>query len=145
MDIIFDLDGTLANLDHRLGFIKSKPKNWKAFFAGVSEDAPIGTMVALLKQLAEPEDNHILICSGRSQECEEATVNWLKHHGIVYNALYMRADGDYRDDSIVKKELLQQIFEDGYLPELVFDDRQRVVDMWREEGLTCCQVAKGDF
>jgi hypothetical protein len=57
----------------------------------------------------------------------------------------MRKLGDRRDDDIVKFELLEQIYEMGYEPVLVFDDRDRVVKMWRAAGLRCFQVAPGDF
>lgn len=143
MDIIFDLDGTLANLDHRLHLVKTKPKNWKAFFAGVSEDTVIDVIFKLYKKVML--GNRIIICSGRSDSCKQATEEWLYDNGIHYSALYMRKSDDCRDDATVKKELLYKMRDDGYNPLLAFDDRQRVVDMWREEGLTCCQVAKGDF
>ena len=57
----------------------------------------------------------------------------------------MRAEGDYRADDVVKGELLDRILADGYHPELVFDDRTRVVNMWRARGIMCAQVAEGDF
>lgn len=145
MDIIFDLDGTLANLDHRLSYVKHKPKNWKAFFAGVADDKPIDIIVRLFKQLDSTGKNRLIICSGRSASCRVETEFWLAEHDINYTALYMRDEGDFRADDIIKKELLDEIRADGFEPVLVFDDRQRVVDMWRENGLTCCQVAKGDF
>ena len=59
--------------------------------------------------------------------------------------LYMRKEGDFRPDAKVKEELLNQIRSDGYEPILAFEDRQRVVDMWRRNGIQCCQVAPGDY
>jgi hypothetical protein len=75
----------------------------------------------------------------------DLTVWWMGVHEIPYHALYMRSDNDYRADFIVKEELLAQLRADGYNPVMAFDDRQQVVDMWRENGLICAQVAKGDF
>jgi hypothetical protein len=58
--------------------------------------------------------------------------------------LYMRQDGDFRRDDIVKQEILDKyIDKDRVL--FVLDDRDQVVDMWRRNGLTCFQVAEGDF
>jgi hypothetical protein len=57
----------------------------------------------------------------------------------------MRPKGDYRDDGVIKFELLQKIREDGFNPTIAFDDRNRVVDMWRTNGIICAQVAPGDF
>ena len=63
----------------------------------------------------------------------------------LYERLYMRAEQDYRADDIVKSEILDQIIADGFQPDMVFDDRNRVCDMWRERGIRCLQVAPGDF
>jgi hypothetical protein len=57
----------------------------------------------------------------------------------------MRPEGERREDCEVKRELLAQIRADGYNPVMVFEDRDRVVAMWREEGLRCLQVAPGNF
>ena len=57
----------------------------------------------------------------------------------------MRDDDDRRADDIVKRELLARMRDGRFNPELAIDDRRRVVDMWRSEGLVCAQVAEGDF
>jgi hypothetical protein len=62
-----------------------------------------------------------------------------------YEQLRMRPVGDYRDDAVLKEQWLNEARVLGKAPDIVFDDRQRVVDMWRRNGITCCQVAPGDF
>lgn len=57
----------------------------------------------------------------------------------------MREDGDMTKDSTVKKNIYQNNISIRYSVELVLDDRQQVVNMWRDIGLTCYQVAFGDF
>jgi hypothetical protein len=57
----------------------------------------------------------------------------------------MRSTGDHRQDSIIKQEIYQQQICGQYNIKLVLDDRQQVVDMWRDLGLTVFQVAAGDF
>jgi hypothetical protein len=58
----------------------------------------------------------------------------------------MRAENDGRKDSIVKKELFEQHIVGKYYIDLVIDDRNQVVEMWRKDlGLTCLQVDYGDF
>lgn len=148
--IVCDIDGTVADLSHRLKYIKGKPKNWPAFFAGTLQDSPITEIITLMKHLACVGDNTIIFASGRSEECRADTVQWLSNHGLEkdvnFSELFMRAAGDHRQDYIVKKEILDQIVDKyGKKPDLAFDDRQQVVDMWRENGVRCCQVAKGDF
>lgn len=65
--------------------------------------------------------------------------------GVNYNAMYLRDDGDMRPDDIVKEELLAKIRADGYKPTIAFDDRNQVVNKWRELGINCYQVRAGDF
>ena len=57
----------------------------------------------------------------------------------------MRKNGYNKKDSIVKKEIFDEYIKDKYYVEFILDDRNQVVDMWREMGLTCLQVAEGNF
>ena len=143
-DFCFDIDGTLANIEHRRQYVASKPKNWKAFNASMHLDTPHDDIVFLAK-LFKQLGHRIILCSGRGEEQRKVTEKWLKDHDIQYDALYMRKEQDYRSDNIVKSELLDQLLLDGYSPFMVFDDRDQVVDMWRKRGIRCCQVAPGDF
>lgn len=144
MDIIFDIDGTLADVTHRRHFVASKPKNWPAFQALARKDAPVEPVAVLARSLATLA-HRIILCSGRGEEQRAATEAWLAEHQIIHSRLYMRAEKDYRVDDIIKEELLNQILVDGFRPQIVFDDRNRVVAMWRRRGLVCAQVAEGDF
>lgn len=141
---IFDIDGTIADLTHRRKWIETKPKNWKAFEAGMSDDKPMWHVIGALKALKKA-GYCIVLCSGRGEQNRSVTEKWLFEYDITYDDLYMRAKGDYRADDIVKEELLDRILADGWNPLMVFDDRQRVVDMWRRRGIPCAQVAEGDF
>lgn len=141
---ICDIDGTIADLSHRRKWIEDKPKNWAAFEANMHLDKPIEHTIALVKMLKE-QGLTLIMCSGRGEQNRQVTEDWLKDNGIDYEKLYMRKKKDYRADDIIKEELLDKIIGDGYNPTLVFDDRNRVVEMWRRRGLTCIQVAEGDF
>jgi len=141
---IFDIDGTLADCSHRLHLIKNEPKNWKEFFSRVLDDKPIKHMVDLCKILIY-HNYHVTFVSGRSEECRDDTERWLVRNVSIYLPLYMRKKGDHRDDDILKIELLSELRADGIEPIMVFDDRTRVVNAWRAEGIPCVQVAPGDF
>ena len=144
MDIIFDIDGTLADCSHRRHFVASKPKNWKAFNAGMEKDTLIKPVAKILDALIESH-NAIIISTGREEIYKDNTIRWLGDNNIFYHALYMRKAGDYRTDDIVKGEMLDQMIADGYNPVVAFDDRDRVVKLWRSRGLICAQVAEGSF
>lgn len=140
---VFDIDGTLSNPEHRRHLVEKVPKDWDAFFAAVIDDKPIVPVIMMAGLLGN--ECPLVLVSGRSSVCREATVEWLRVHSIVYNALYMRKEGDRRADALIKQEILQQMRLDGWEPWMAFDDRDRVVKMWRENGVPCAQVAPGDF
>jgi phosphoglycolate phosphatase-like HAD superfamily hydrolase len=136
---VFDLDGTLADCEHRKPLLVEK--DWRGFFAAVGDDKPIERVLAVLRTLHEA-GNQIEIWSGRSDECRAATEAWLARHGVPDGIpVIMRRAGDKRPDDMVKREFLRGT----NAPDVIFDDRQRVVDMWRREGIVCFQVAAGDF
>jgi len=141
---IFDIDGTLADCSHRLHHIQKQSKDWRAFFAECEGDRPIAHIVQLAVTLYDA-DQSIIYVSGRSNECEAETMTWLIETGLPEAALYMRKEGDHRDDDVVKSELLDRILADGWQPIMAFEDRSRVVKMWRARGIPCAQVAEGDF
>lgn len=149
--VIVDIDGTIANGDHRVHYIqpkeKGEKKDWGRYFSLLHDDKPHLDIIWMVKTL-HAAGCKIVICSGREDRTRDKTVIWLDEvAGLagIYEKLYMRPLNDYRNDAIIKKELLDQIRADGYDPFLVIDDRDRVVAMWRDEGLRCLQVAYGDF
>ena len=208
--IICDIDGTVADITHRLHYIKGEPhvgdiyrevgvpnakdkkyrvnfiykgvdydvydleplhdnfysnfrthnldnpsryrkvKSYSKFYGSVSEDTPIDTTIILITEFANALGIPIIFCSGRPDSCVNSTVKWLQEHiiephGVVNHDLFMRETGDMRKDCIVKQEIYEKYIEPLYDIIAVFDDRQQVVDMWRDLGLQCYQVAKGDF
>lgn len=142
---VFDVDGTLANLSHRLHHIQKLPKDWDSFFAEVHNDKPITHILKLcaILGLSTP----IIISTGRPERCRESTVAWLIKHnvGYVIHNMYMRKDGDHRPDYQIKYGILTQMELDGWNPIMAFDDRDQVVQMWRRNNIPCAQVAPGDF
>jgi FMN phosphatase YigB (HAD superfamily) len=140
--VIFDIDGTLADVSERIKHLRKKPKDWNAFFAGMAQDKTIHSMVRLCNVLYE-SGMRIVLCSGRSEEHRSETLDWLDQHGVKYHELLLRRDGDRRSDVIVKREILAELDKEKIL--FVVEDRSRVVEMWRSEGLVCLQCAPGDF
>lgn len=141
---IFDLDGTLANIDHRLHHITGETKDWDAFFDACRDDQPIPEMMELMDALSGVAE--IWIVTGRSDQVRQQTALWFCKHGVVFDKLLMRKHGDHRPDHVIKQEFLSRMSdEERSRIQLVFEDRDRVVQMWRENDLRCLQVAPGDF
>lgn len=148
--ICFDIDGTLANIEHRLGYVRTKPKNWKAFNAGIPNDEVNEQFAKVYRRLVSGGTfDDVVIASGRSESCRQVTEDWLASNSLTgYQKLYMREEGDYRSDDVVKQEILNQIILDfGRKPNTVFDDRKKVVDMWRRNGILVfdCNQSGKDF
>lgn len=134
--ILCDIDGTLAKMGTR------SPFDWKK----VGEDTLNRPVAHVLDKFGRDGDVEIVMMSGRDSVCRQETRDWLKQHHIKYAALHMRAENDNRKDNIVKRELYEQHIAGKYNVLFVLDDRNQVVDMWRNElGLTVLQVAEGDF
>ena len=95
-------------------------------------DKPVPALVNLINSATHtnPDPHKVVIVSGRNNICEDKTLDMLP---IGYHAVFMRNHFDYRDDSIVKQDILNLIkpFID-IKNTIVFDDRKRVIDMWRE-------------
>lgn len=145
MDIIFDMDGTLMNIEHRRHHVSGDKKDWQAFKNATVRDTPYDHICDLAVMLGDVPDNRIIICTGRNETEEWITEKQLQASGIKYDALLMRPNDDYEPDDILKQRMLKELFKVGYNPEMVFDDRDSVVKMWRDQGLKCLQVADGDF
>ena len=146
MLVVFDIDGTLANIEHRLDYVRSKPKNWKAFDAGIPNDK-VNLPVAEMFWALDATDQHtIVLASGRNERSRQATEDWLRKNSLnAYAKLYMRKADDFRSDDIVKQEILDQIIADyGKKPDMVFDDRPRVVRMWHDNGIFVFNVYQGE-
>ena len=144
MDIIFDIDGTLMNIEHRMKFVEQRPKDWKSFRELTKDDTPNLDVFAIATAL-QKEGHNILIASGRNKSQRAITLMQLMAQKLVFRDIKLRSDKDFRPDHFVKKDMLDKFRAEGWNPTLVFDDRSSVVDMWRENGLRAVQVAPGDF
>ena len=144
MDVIFDVDGTLMDIEHRRHFVVQRPKDFDAFREATSQDTAKEDIFAVAKAL-KAAGHRIIISSGRNKSQRAVTLKQLMAQGLLFDALYMRSDSDYRPDHEVKSQMLDKMRKEGFNPTMAFDDRQQVVDMWRERGLTVAQVDKGDF
>lgn len=143
MWIIMDLDGTLCNTDHRIPHLRKEPKDWERWNQGMAQDIPYYNVAEMLIHLTP--HNRVAIITGRFEQYRDVTVKWLAQHGIRYEMLLMRPDGDFRSDAEVKLELAQRWPLPPNQVLAVFEDRSRVVTAWRAAGYFCCQVREGDY
>jgi len=155
MKVIFDLDGTLSDASHRIPMLEKLDADermkkaignevWEAFYLASIKDAPIIPMIETLNAFYAT-GAMIEIWTGRSDFVRDQTEVWLRHNGIDPILLRnMRPHGDHISDKELKRGWLLELRHSAW-PDLVFEDRARVVQMWRGEGIRCCQVDVGDF
>lgn len=144
--IIIDLDGTICDLEHRRHYVRGEgKKDWKSFFAELCNDT-VNQAVQYVYQMACRSGTIVIFLSGRPSEYRKETEKWLKDHNLDgYFALFMRPFNNKEDDAIIKEQLYRSYVEPYFNVQFVLDDRNRVVNMWRQIGLHCFQVAPGDF
>jgi len=132
---IFDIDGTLAHI----------LEGGRSPYAGtrVHEDVLDDNVAHVMRALAA--DHYLIVMSGRDAKYQGPTADWLAANGVEFDELYMRPEGDTRKDQVVKAELFDRHVRHRFNVLGVFDDRDRVVAMWRALGLTTYQVAEGAF
>jgi hydroxymethylpyrimidine pyrophosphatase-like HAD family hydrolase len=150
--VIFDLDGTLADIEDRrkLSTRENGKIHWGMFFdpKNIAMDLPNLPVIETFKAL-QSAGFKCIIFSGRGSATRTATVEWLSKFDIKPDILKMRPINSFTPDEILKRDWLNSLeSEYGITKEdilCIFDDRDKVVKMWREEGLTCMQVAPGAF
>jgi hypothetical protein len=140
--IIIDIDGTVSKVGDRLKYLKESPKNWDAFYNSCFEDEPIQEIIDFLHIIQN--DYKFVFCTGRRESVRFDTSMWLENNGL-FGDLLMRPDNDFRHDTIVKPEQLEK--NNILLDEVAFvlEDRNAMVEKFRELGLRVLQVADGNF
>jgi FMN phosphatase YigB (HAD superfamily) len=146
--VIFDLDGTLADLTHRLPLIQAKQHEDSEKL--VLNDKPIIPMFAVMTSMQRRGYNvHIL--TGRSERCKSDTLLWLQRNAgdlqsTWESRLTMRPAASRQKDTDFKRAWYNALSDNSRRNIfLVFEDRARVVQMWRALGVQCCQVAEGNY
>ena len=143
---VWDLDGTICNVSHRRQYVATKPRNWEAWNKGMTNDTPNVAVQKVFQALRHDHEVDLIVVSGRSDYYKEQTIKWLTDNEIFYDEIYMRKYKDHRDDAVVKGEIADEILKTHRILG-VFDDRQRVVNMWIQRGIWVfdCGQGKGDF
>jgi len=150
--VIFDLDGTLALIDERRKVSEKEngKLDWDKFFNpdNIKLDKP-NMPVIMMAQALSAFGYKIAILSGRNDISKKETIEWLHKYDIPFNIVKLRPNKHpfkFMDDRKLKLMWFEEMFANEEAEAAaVFDDRQKVVDMWREIGLTCMQVAPGEW
>ena len=129
---VFDVDGVLADVRHRLRFVERSPKDWPSFFAAMADDTPLEVGIALVHDQAAA-GHEIVYLTGRNESYRGVTLAWMRDVGLPSGRLLMRRDSDRRPARLVKPEALRRLARTGRVVAVV-DDDAAVVDVLRRES-----------
>jgi FMN phosphatase YigB (HAD superfamily) len=136
---IFDIDNTLANVDHRWHHLRDGKKEWDAFFSKQHLDEPYQAVLDVLHALANDRlGDEIIVVTGRDERFREVSLEWLNRHVEWFSSenLYMRPAGNREDDDVLKVKIVKNWLarHPAYTVGAIFDDRHRIIDAFRAEG-----------
>lgn len=141
--VIVDIDGTIADLSHRLHYLEEKPKNYDAFYDEVDKDLPIEKVIDIVRHLSEKY--FIVITSGRTNKTCDKTINWLSRNGVPYDALLMKQWYFIQTDIEAKKSIYEKCLANKNII-MSIDDRPSIVELWRSFGIFTIDVnQRGNF
>jgi hypothetical protein len=117
---VVDIDGVLADVRHRLPHLRSRPRDWDAFFAAAPADPVLEVGVAVVQQLAA--EHEVVLVSGRPERCRRDTLRWLRKLKLPVSSLLLRPEGDRRPARQLKVEILRDLARRRSVALVVDDD-----------------------
>lgn len=146
--VIVDIDGTLS--DSRAREHHAVNKDWEAFHAGAKDDPPVDAVVEAVRSFSRA-GFRVIACTGRPEKYRRVTFDWLLKHGVELDAVLMRPTMDFSPDAKIKPLLVAEYltlrakgdWKDSVL--CVLEDRDVMVETWRELGVDCWQVKSGGY
>ena len=135
--VICDIDGTIANNDHRQHFLEGK-KDWEGFFSELHKDKPIFEIIDKVNSL-ENEGYKIYFLTGRPEKYRIQTKDWLKKYFAFDLELLMRNNNDRRNKIEIKKELFQTNLSSLEI-KVIFENDPDLILLWKKLGLNVFDV-----
>lgn len=149
MFVVFDLDGTMCDGSHKIELLKHPEKagdpwpeqDFAAWTEACIDDVPIEPILSVAQAMVQT-GHRVEFWTGRGEDAREVTERWIAKHGHIAGLpVRMRPVHEPNTpDFMVKAQYLI----DYGKPDLIFEDKGSVVDMWRAHGILCAQVAPSD-
>lgn len=128
---VFDVDGVLADVRHRLSHLERRPKDWERFFSAAVDDPPLPQGLAMAAEAAK--ECEVVYVTGRPERCRTDTLDWFRRHGLPEGHLHMRADRDRSPARVGKPQWLARAAR-GRVVAFVVDDDLAVCDAYEAHG-----------
>jgi len=145
---IFDVDGTLVNVDPILDILLNQDRasdsfkrNYDAFHKESINCEPHKDVVDMVWEAQEDFD--VIIVTARKEKYRALTARWLKNNEVPHDALFMRQDDDHREDYEIKKDILEHINAYWDIKHAV-DDNPSIIRLWEENGISTTKIGTWD-
>ena len=139
--VVFDLDGVLSDATRRQHYLEWPRRDWETFFEECGEDELIAEVARVLECL--DDDLRVVLLTARPIRVQHQTLGWLKRYDLRWDLLVMRDWGDYMAAPSFKRLTVHELRDYGFELRLAFEDDQRNVDMFHDEGVPCVYIHSG--
>ncbi len=139
--VVFDLDGVLSDATRRQHYLEWPRRDWETFFEECGEDELIAEVARVLECL-DP-GLRVVLLTARPIRVQHQTLGWLKRYDLRWDLLVMRDWGDYMAAPSFKRLTVHELRDYGFDLRLAFEDDQRNVDMFHDEGVPCVYIHSG--
>lgn len=144
--VILDLDGVISDASHRQHFLREGRRDWKGFFTAAVDDPPIASGLVLAASIAT--DHTVAILTARPHYITDITRSWLAANEVRHDLLIIRpkqGPGSQGPSSAFKSHELERLRARGITIAFAVDDDQRIIDMYRSEGVFALYVHSGYY
>jgi len=139
--VVFDMDGVLSDATRRQHYLEWPRRDWETFFEECGEDELIAEVARVLECL--DHDLRVVLLTARPVRVQPQTLRWLRRYDLRWDLLVMRDWGDYMAAPSFKRLTVQELRSYGFDLRLAFEDDQRNVDMFHDEGVPCVYIHSG--
>jgi hypothetical protein len=141
--VLWDLDNTIRNIDHRLHYLKREDINWREFEEQCVYDLPIMPTIVMMRAVKALGKLN-WIWTGCSDHVKAETEVWLHRHQVPYDQLIMKSLENDEETPVLslKKRWLNvgPVIKERVI--CAFDDDPSIVKGLRNEGLLVYQVVR---
>ena len=135
--VICDIDGTVANNDHRQHLLKGF-KTWDLFFNALDKDTPILEVIEYVLKL-HSNGKKIVFITGRPERFRKPTLRWLSRYFDFELNVFMRGNGDIRHKKLVKKDIFTENFNSEQIYIAIENDFE-LIGLWKSLGLQVKEI-----
>lgn len=128
---VFDVDGVLADVTHRLHHLQARPQRWERFFQAADRDPLLIEGAERLRAALAVHD--VVYLTGRPERTRRLTERWFARHDLPTGPLLMRADDDHRPARWMKREVLRRLAATRDVVSMI-DDDPAVVAVLQADG-----------